>query len=612
MMKKLLCVIMLIAVISLQLAGCGNYLNPDDTGKNTDNTTSSISDLPVAGLYDESIISDYNKYNESQMNSLAMLNYYCIIAQNIISSKDNRLVLESVYSELYNNINPETVDKKTQTKILSMLDNLEDLRLVSIKRDRLKFLFEREQAQAVRKAIPDASQMLNVVMSGDYVRMIAAATLMVANSASAYMSAVDAAELNYITSGWDLDDEESGIIHENVKNVFDYMVSIVRDYGLKGEDTLSLEQIENFARNMNESNVNRQLAFLKDNLNIYKYYGGYWLLLAECSYKTGDYHGCYDAVRMYEGLSQNIFRIDNGYAKTIPYVIMSLENLGENEYIAKAPAYCKKLIDNTDESNWQMRLFASATYIDLYNRTTDRTYLERAYDQLKINIRVLANEQEELNKTFINDVVDKPIPADATKQQKKEIEAYNKLQKEKRKTELAPISFPLYTNLDMICTIADKLEKSDSEKQALKNIVCDAGKPIFLCAPLDTSINLGSDSVLKSYLEDTLVSYEKGELTIPSYLVTSESVITISIDGTECGEFTVDAVDRQKQYDFTKFIAKYSNSESKKFDYTDGSIVTITVTPYNNSTIEPLEFRFKAVEKTTMLVFKTFSFERIK
>ena len=141
MMKKILCFIMLIAIISLQLAGCGNYLNPDDTGKNTDNTTSSISDLPVAGLYDESIISDYNKYNESQMNSLAMLNYYCIIAQNIISSKDNRLVLESVYSELYNNINPETVDKKTQTKILSMLDNLEDLSLVSIKRDRLKFLF---------------------------------------------------------------------------------------------------------------------------------------------------------------------------------------------------------------------------------------------------------------------------------------------------------------------------------------------------------------------------------------------------------------------------------------------------------------------------------------
>ena len=116
MMKKILCFIMLIAFISLQLAGCGNYLNPDDTGKNTDNTTSSISDLPVAGLYDESIISDYNKYNESQMNSLAMLNYYCIIAQNIISSKDNRLVLESVYSELYNNINPETVDKKTQTR----------------------------------------------------------------------------------------------------------------------------------------------------------------------------------------------------------------------------------------------------------------------------------------------------------------------------------------------------------------------------------------------------------------------------------------------------------------------------------------------------------------
>ena len=71
--------------------GCGNYLNPDDTGKNTDNTTSSISDLPVAGLYDESIISDYNKYNESQMNSLAMLNYYCIIAQNIISSKETDL-----------------------------------------------------------------------------------------------------------------------------------------------------------------------------------------------------------------------------------------------------------------------------------------------------------------------------------------------------------------------------------------------------------------------------------------------------------------------------------------------------------------------------------------
>lgn len=83
--------------------------------------------------------------NESQKNSIAMLNYLAFLSQEVNSSKNSRMFLEEAYASLINNTNPEKVNELTESHLSSLLDIIEKYRMVNVKRERLQYLYDQKK-----------------------------------------------------------------------------------------------------------------------------------------------------------------------------------------------------------------------------------------------------------------------------------------------------------------------------------------------------------------------------------------------------------------------------------------------------------------------------------
>ena len=140
----------------------------------------------------------------------------------------------------------------------------------------------------------------------------------------------------------------------------------------------------------------------------------------------------------------HIFRKDYDFARALPMAIVSAEYTKDDaDYIIIADDYCQKILVNTSNDDWALRYFAAQIYVGLYAKTNDEAYLRKAYDITINNVNYLVDEQRTMNITYLADVVELTAPKGETASAKKEREQYNKMLKEERKTELAPISEPL-------------------------------------------------------------------------------------------------------------------------------------------------------------------------
>ena len=82
-------------------------------------------------------------------NSINMLNYMTSLTQQVNQEKSNQLFLESAYNS-FDNLYPNSVDTKTQAQITSLMDTIQGYRMISVKRDRLRYIYEQNRAQALR------------------------------------------------------------------------------------------------------------------------------------------------------------------------------------------------------------------------------------------------------------------------------------------------------------------------------------------------------------------------------------------------------------------------------------------------------------------------------
>ena len=169
---------------------------------------------------------------EQQRNAINMLNYMMVLTQEINDSKESRLYLEFVYASLINNSYPNAVDMKTETQMTSMLDTLEQYRMITVKRERLEYIYEQNKAQTFRKTIPNPVALLSVVESGSLLKATASVAYMAVDASSNYKSANAQADLQYLQDGWELDDTEAEELHKSRKNMFSYMLNMVRDNAL--------------------------------------------------------------------------------------------------------------------------------------------------------------------------------------------------------------------------------------------------------------------------------------------------------------------------------------------------------------------------------------------
>lgn len=318
------------------------------------------------------------------------------------------------------------------------------------------------------------------------------------------------------------------------------------------------------------------------------------------------------AIEQYESSETRIFRKDYDYGKTLPIAIVSArEVLNEDEYISYAANKLQSITSNTKVSDWATQYFVVQTYMDLYSITNDKNYLEQGYE-IEVNVvNELISEQQKLNKEYLADVVEIKADKNATKEEKNEIKSYNKMLKERRKTELPPISAPLELSCELLFGIADELGISDTEKNRVEKLIHNNGEQIFLNVLLDNQVRFSKNDFSSDSYD---VTYEKNKLYIPAVLLSNDSIVKVALktsSGTTVyDDWCLDNVDRSKK-ELEDFLAEYSSLSAKKIDYSDGDTISVQIFRNDKETEPQVTFKFKAKE-TKKFIFTDISFERVK
>lgn len=558
--------------------------------------------------------------SDTQRNSVNMLNYMTVLTQKINQSPNNQVFLENAYSSLKNDLYPNAVDNKTQAQSTSLLDTINGYRMISVKRDRLEYIYEQNKAQALRQAIPNPMGLLSAVQSGSTLKAAASILYMAVDAKSSYDAASSQADLQFLKDGWELDDQTADELHNSTKNALNYMYNMVRDYDLPGDYALNDESVEAFVSWTAKENLVSKISWLESNQKTYEQFGPYWLELVKDYYDAENYAQCLDALNHYEKVSTRIFRKDLDYAQVLPMAIISArETMSENQYVEFADKYCDLIITNTkkysdsEDFDWSKRYFVSQIYLDLYAKTNDESYLESAYNIAFENVNILADSQKELNKTYLAEVKQVEKKKSATKREKKEIKEYNKALKNERKIALPPVNESLYLNCDLLFALADKLDISQLEKDKIDSILHDNNKQMFLTKALDNRFWFDhKNDMVKA--KDITLEFNGKKLVVPATCVTDRSSIIVSVKRGKkkhvIKDWKVKEVVRPKNSKVSDFEVTYESEKGSKYKYQDGDAITITIVPVSETPEENLVFTYNAKAEKVAFVFNHIAFER--
>ena len=548
----------------------------------------------------------------TQRNSINMLNYITVLTQAINESSGSRVYLESVQSSLLNNIYPNAVDTKTQSQINNLWRTIDGYRMIAVKRDRLAYIYEQNRAQALRQAIPNPLGLLSAVQSGSILKSAVSVLYMAVDAKTSYDAASTQADLQYLQNGWELEDAEAAELSSSQLNLLNYMLDMVRDNDFPGEYALTADAVTAFVKWTNETNLTRKINWLETNEETYCEFRTYWLELARSYYLGNQYRNCLSAFEKYEEVATRIFRKDNDYAEIIPMAIVAAKSTMSNaKYVDFADKYVTILLKNCADDDWLLKYFAAQICVDLYGITSERFYLSRAYDIAYDNVNELVDVQIALNEAYLADIEEFKVDNDVSKREKQEIKEYNKYLREKRNTELPPVNEAFYLNCELLFALADELNVSYVKKNDIDDTIHENDAPIFLTEVLDN--RFWARKIIPAIDPDSInVEFNGKKLVIPASCLTDRFLVTVSISGgTVLDVWKVDKVDRPKNStDCTEFMVTLVSEKGKKYDFSAGETVTITVTPVADTPDETIQFSFDVVGTKTLWVINGIEFER--
>ena len=519
---------------------------------------------------------------DSFKTQITMLNYLTLVTQEIKENK-SKVLLDSIYNNLGNGMHLDAVDTKTQDYISDLANSVFELKMLDIKKSRIEYLYEQERAGAIKSAIPNPIGLLSAVRSVDILSLVISGAYMTIDSVAGYEQAIQQADAEYLKNGWDIEDAELNVMNDINSELWDYKNNMRRDYNIPSDLILDKDKIKDFVKFEHSDNVDSQIVFFENNIETYKGYPMIWLVLARCYYKKAmknmDENGngileylikCIEAVKKYEENSARIFKKDAHLAKVIPLVIASAEKTqSDSEYINTAKYYLEILEKNMKNSDWDLQYFAAQTYVDIYGRTKDIEYLDKAYNKAKSNVVYLVPEQKKMNNEYENEYVEQKPKRNASEKEKKEIKEINefyKKRKEERKYEFPPILESLKLNLDLLFELAKLKGIDDTEKQNLDSILHIKGEKLFLFVPLDDNYkyNLSEDI---NYA-DNIKTVSKDCLLIPIGFICEDSVIkaTYQNSSTQKTYYGSYSVDRKKKEVKITFNRK-KGGDYKKIDF---------------------------------------------
>ena len=615
--------------MSIVLSGCAQ-----STGKEVNDNSSSTSENQITEEANDKIAEDIEEESDdiidsedieeysltpTQRNSVNMLNYMSALTQEINASSGNQMVLEEAYSSLVNDIYPNAVDTETQAEITSLMDTIENYRMITVKRKRLEYIYEQNRAQALHQAIPNPVGVLSAVQSGNILKSAVSVLYMAVDSVSSYKAATSQADFQYIQDGWELEDQELTELHNSTKNALSYMFDMVRDYDFDGDYALSEEAIKDFVKwkSKPDSQLISKIEWFQSHKDTYQDFGPYWLELVKDYYNSEDYENCIESIRQYESVSTRIFRKDTDKANVLPMVIVAAkETLSESEYIELANSYCSEIYDNTKDDDWSLRYFVAQIYMDLNALTKDELYLKEAYEIALGNVNVLVDEQRTLNKTYMEEIQKVEADKDSTKREKEEIKKYNKLLKEQRKVELPPVSEALYLNTELLFALANEMQVSDEEQERINAILHENGNEIFLTKALDNRFWLSKkiEDINSNKIE---ISFDGENLSIPAAYIAEGYAIQMTISSgkkeAQIDDWSVKKVKRPKKAkECSEFIVSFESKKAKDYKYHVGDKITIKVDSVEDTPDGNITLNYKGKSSKKFGIFDGIKFERQK
>lgn len=558
-------------------------------------------------------LSMLEKMTDKEKNSYSMLYYLFVTTETIRSSRDNRLVLDEIYDTLLNDLNPKTIDETTQEYLQSLRETLKSFRKISVKRERLQFIYNQQAADAMRELIPDPMTFLSISNARDWNQLAASVAYTVIDSHNNYKHATRSAEQQFLTSGWELDDEETDTIFRIRDRAFDYVVNITREYDQEGRLTPNDDFVKTFTTICQIQSVNEKIDRLESKEETYKLLGKYWLELANCYFEVGRNRDGLYCVEKYKELSIDIYRLDRDYARILPKAIVAAQNLYRGEYRIKTiEDFAIDLSKNISDDEWSLRYFLALTYFDLYQDTDNTKYLEDSFREVKTNISCLKGQQKTLNKTYLNKLEKEENPDEPDyrfmsekerktaekeyKEEVKRVKEYNTERENARKTELPPLYEPLVVNCDLLFAVADKIveEKllSNADKNLIEEILETKTNGVFLTNPLNDRYSFSENS--KKYE----ISFDGESMIIPAKLLTEDAKILLTVKTNKKSktfdDFTVVKVERDEKNYIDAFFVQVTSDKIKSYKWEKGLQVTIKIYDYKDK--EPLVFKFKVTE----------------
>lgn len=583
-MKKAVWMRFVAMILALVLVGCGAS-SPEQAESNS--TTAS----------EEELLSD------EQKNAIAMLNYLAFTAERISDTKNNRLLLEDVYSSLINEINPGAIDETTQQHLNEMRNVLKDLLNVEAKRERLKYVYDHEKAMAIRNAVPHPVLVKAITDARSWTQLALAVVTTAVDSYNNYREASDRADYEYFLSGWDIDQEERNIILRNRDYTFNYMTDIVQDYGTEdnkeelGKLTLNENAIAEFAEICAIDEPQRKLERLRYTEETYKYFGNYWLELADCYYETEEYKKCLECVAKYQELDITIFRKDFNIVPILPKAIVAAQYVyGGEECFVVVKTFADAIIENTNTDEWAARYFAAQTYMDLYAKTDEQSYLQTAYDIALHNVSELVEDQKEINETYlqgvqkisIDDKQDKRWSEDQKEQEQERIDAYNDALKKVRKSELPSVYEPLRLNCELLFALAEELGIDANEKAKISSILQSDEGGVFLCIPINNKYSFNEIDA------ECVIKFTDEKIAIPANMLVQGATICATVvnggETTVIDDFKISEVVRGGET-VDSFVAHWTSEQMDDYKWSADAKITVTIS--NGDYCDPIALNFK-------------------
>lgn len=623
-----ICIAIIIALVLLLLVGCSNKedsqaASVDVSVATTQGENAILTPSPEATQNTETTITPDATGNPAgldpvQLNSVNMLNYLTVIAVEIIESSNNRLHLEDFYSLLVNYTKPSEVNPETKDQLGYLRDAIKQYRQLGHKRDRLLYAYQQNKAQRLRMAIPNPIALLSAAASMNWKKEAVSAIYLAIDAVTSYKSFIAENELQYLLSDWELDDTQEAIFYNLRDNMFDYLVDMTNNYSLPDDLTLNENAANEFVQIKNEDNPTTRIVKLKANKETYKGLSEYWLLLAKSYYEhavqgsaPGDYKNCIDALDTYLALPVDILRKDINLAKVLPMAITSAQEcMSEGDYIQTADNYTQMIIDNTEDSDWELRYFAAMTLVELYGKTNDIRYLERAYEIGKNNVAEIINEktQQNMNSTYVESVKTQPVPTPKIPKKPTYVEqqkiddatAYNNLLEEERKVALPPVYEPLLLNCELLLSLSEEMDFTANMNQELNEMLHPQGQVIFLVPAIDNLYwyGINREPIIEADIE---MEYMEEHLQIPAKYISDGFSIKVKITNPDSGETTimdewsVEAVERKEENNIETYVANLSTQQAKDFKYVIGMDIGIEITAAANCNPQILHFSYKVI-----------------